>query len=208
MLGDDHGAQEHVTKLLGLKRSYQFGLMVFSISMAATVLSTGRLTPPLFLCKSFPILSFPHFNLPFQPPSHRSPPCTFPPSLTSLNLASAASGVGYSVVTTVPNTIVTLYHKVTQHLVPTIQHINLDLKPSSQHPHPSDTCHLSPSISHPGPWSVLRRGNPGRRGGGYRHPRLRILPLSGPSRTLNINSNFKHEKLILSLLTARSACPW
>jgi len=65
--------QEHVTKLLGLKRSYQFGLMVFSISMAATVLSTG--------------------------------------SLTSLNLASAASGVGYSVVTTVPNTIVTLYHK-------------------------------------------------------------------------------------------------
>lgn len=63
MLGDDHGAQEHVTKLLGLKRSYQFGLMVFSISMAATVLSTGRLTLPLFLSKSFPILSF-HSSLP------------------------------------------------------------------------------------------------------------------------------------------------
>jgi len=65
--------QEHITKLLGLKRSYQFGLAVFAISMAVTVLSTN--------------------------------------SLTSLNLAAAASGVGFSVITTVPNTIVTLYHE-------------------------------------------------------------------------------------------------
>jgi len=65
--------QEHITKLLGLKRSYQFGLAVFAISMAITVLSTN--------------------------------------SLTSLNLAAAASGVGFSVITTVPNTIVTLYHE-------------------------------------------------------------------------------------------------
>ena len=101
-----------MTKLLGLKRSYQFGLMVFAISMAATVLSTGRsLLPPS----------------PFQPPSHPSEnlrPAP-PPSLTWLNLASAASGVGYSVVTTVPNTIVTLYHKVTHHPPPTIQHRQL-----------------------------------------------------------------------------------
>ena len=34
--------QEHITKLLGLKRSYQFGLAVFAISMAVTVLSTNR----------------------------------------------------------------------------------------------------------------------------------------------------------------------
>ena len=34
--------QEHITKMLGLKRSYQFGLAVFAISMAVTVLSTNR----------------------------------------------------------------------------------------------------------------------------------------------------------------------
>ena len=33
-------------------------------------------------------------------------------SLTYLNLAAAASGVGFAVITTVPNTIVTLYHEV------------------------------------------------------------------------------------------------
>merc|ERR1719225_1118842 len=65
--------QDYVTKMVGLKRSYQLGLGVFSVSMAVTVLNTS--------------------------------------SLTSLNLAAAASGVGFSVITTVPNTIVTLYHE-------------------------------------------------------------------------------------------------
>ena len=37
-----YSVQEHITKLLGLKRSYQFGLAVFAISMAVTVLSTNR----------------------------------------------------------------------------------------------------------------------------------------------------------------------
>ena len=32
-------------------------------------------------------------------------------SLTCLNLAAAASGVGFAVITTVPNTIVTMYHE-------------------------------------------------------------------------------------------------
>lgn len=65
--------QEHVTRVLGLKRSYQFGLAIFALSMAVTVLSTA--------------------------------------SLTCLNLAAAASGIGFAVITTVPNTIVTLYHE-------------------------------------------------------------------------------------------------
>lgn len=65
--------QEHVTRVLGLRRSYQFGLAVFSLSMGVTVLSTA--------------------------------------SLTCLNLAAAASGVGFAVITTVPNTIVTMYHE-------------------------------------------------------------------------------------------------
>jgi len=72
--------QEHVTRAVGLKRSYQLGLAVFSVSMAVTVLSTSSPPPSYF-------------------------------SLTCLNLAAAASGVGFSVITTVPNTIVTLYHE-------------------------------------------------------------------------------------------------
>ena len=34
--------QEHVTKMIGLRRSYQLGLAVFSLSMAITVLNTSR----------------------------------------------------------------------------------------------------------------------------------------------------------------------
>ena len=34
--------QEHVTKLIGLKRSYQLGLGIFALSMAVTVLNTSR----------------------------------------------------------------------------------------------------------------------------------------------------------------------
>ena len=65
--------QEYVTKKIGLKRSYQLGLGVFSLSMAVTVLNTS--------------------------------------SLTSLNLAAAASGAGYAVITTIPNILVTMYHE-------------------------------------------------------------------------------------------------
>lgn len=65
--------QEHVTKLIGLKRSYQFGLGMFSLSMAATVLLSS--------------------------------------SLTVLNIASALSGIGYAVITTIPNSLVTTYHQ-------------------------------------------------------------------------------------------------
>ena len=32
-------------------------------------------------------------------------------SLTSLNLAAAASGAGYAVITTIPNALVTMYHE-------------------------------------------------------------------------------------------------
>ena len=59
--------------MVGLKRSYQLGLGVFSVSMAVTVLNTS--------------------------------------SLTSLNLAAAASGAGYAVITTIPNALVTMYHE-------------------------------------------------------------------------------------------------
>ena len=65
--------QDYVTKMVGLKRSYQLGLGVFSVSMAVTVLNTS--------------------------------------SLTSLNLAAAASGAGYAVITTIPNALVTMYHE-------------------------------------------------------------------------------------------------
>ena len=65
--------QDYVTKMIGLKRSYQLGLGLFSISMAITVLNTS--------------------------------------SLTSLNLAAAASGAGYAVITTIPNALVTKYHE-------------------------------------------------------------------------------------------------
>ena len=36
--------QDYVTKLIGLKRSYQLGLGIFSVSMAVTVLNTSSLT--------------------------------------------------------------------------------------------------------------------------------------------------------------------
>ena len=65
--------QEYVTKMIGLKRSYQLGLGVFSLSMAVTVLNTS--------------------------------------SLSSLNMAAAASGAGYAVITTIPNALVTMYHE-------------------------------------------------------------------------------------------------
>ena len=65
--------QEYVTKMIGLKRSYQLGLGIFSLSMAVTVLNTS--------------------------------------SLSSLNLAAAASGAGYAVITTIPNALVTMYHE-------------------------------------------------------------------------------------------------
>ena len=65
--------QDYVTKMVGLKRSYQLGLGIFSVSMAVTVLNTS--------------------------------------SLTSLNLAAAASGAGYAVITTIPNALVTMYHE-------------------------------------------------------------------------------------------------
>jgi len=65
--------QEHVTKMIGLRRSYQLGLAVFSLSMAITVLNTS--------------------------------------SLSWLNLAAAASGLGYAVITTIPNALVTMYHE-------------------------------------------------------------------------------------------------
>ena len=65
--------QEYVTRVIGLKRSYQLGLGIFSLSMAVTVLNTS--------------------------------------SLSSLNLAAAASGAGYAVITTIPNTLVTMYHE-------------------------------------------------------------------------------------------------
>lgn len=65
--------QEHVTNAIGLRRSYQLGLAVFSISMAASVLLST--------------------------------------SLTCLNLAAAASGLGYAVITTIPNTLITMYHE-------------------------------------------------------------------------------------------------
>ena len=38
------------------------------------------------------------------------PPC-FLRSLTCLNLAAAASGLGYAVITTIPNTLITMYHE-------------------------------------------------------------------------------------------------
>jgi len=65
--------QEHVTRMLGLRRSYQLGLGIFAISMAVTVLNTS--------------------------------------SLSCLNLAAAASGLGYAVITTIPNALVTMYHE-------------------------------------------------------------------------------------------------
>lgn len=65
--------QEHVTKLIGLKRSYQLGLGIFALSMAVTVLNTS--------------------------------------SLSCLNLAAATSGLGYAVITTIPNALVTMYHE-------------------------------------------------------------------------------------------------
>ena len=65
--------QDYVTKMVGLKRSYQLGLGVFSVSMAVTVLNTS--------------------------------------SLTSLNLAAAASGAGYAVITNIPIALVTKYHE-------------------------------------------------------------------------------------------------
>ena len=34
-------------------------------------------------------------------------------NLVCLNLAAAASGLGYAVITTVPNALVTMYHEVT-----------------------------------------------------------------------------------------------
>ncbi len=34
-----------------------------------------------------------------------------PYSLTCLNLAAAASGLGYAVITTIPNTLITMYHE-------------------------------------------------------------------------------------------------
>ena len=36
--------QDYVTKMIGLKRSYQLGVGIFSISMAVTVLNTSSLT--------------------------------------------------------------------------------------------------------------------------------------------------------------------
>ena len=55
----------------------------------------------------------------------------FQSSLTSLNLAAAASGVGFSVITTVPNTIVTLYHEVSKHLlIESIYHWIIDHRSS------------------------------------------------------------------------------
>merc|ERR1719369_620049 len=65
--------QEHVTKMLGLRRSYQLGLSIFALSMAVTVLNTS--------------------------------------SLSTLNFAAAASGLGYAVITTIPNALVTMYHE-------------------------------------------------------------------------------------------------
>ena len=65
--------QDYVTKMIGLKRSYQLGVGIFSVSMAVTVLNTS--------------------------------------SLTCLNLAAAASGAGYAVITTIPNVLVTMYHE-------------------------------------------------------------------------------------------------
>jgi len=65
--------QEHVTKMIGLRRSYQLGLAIFALSMAVTVLNTS--------------------------------------SLSCLNLAAAASGLGYAVITTIPNALVTMYHE-------------------------------------------------------------------------------------------------
>jgi hypothetical protein len=39
------------------------------------------------------------------------PPCFLRRSLTCLNLAAAASGLGYAVITTIPNTLITMYHE-------------------------------------------------------------------------------------------------
>jgi len=65
--------QEHMTRYLGMRMSYQLGLIVFSASMGATVV--------------------------------------FSHSLQLINVAAAASGLGYAVVTTIPNTLVTMYHE-------------------------------------------------------------------------------------------------
>ncbi|XP_023323954.1 solute carrier family 45 member 3 [Eurytemora carolleeae] len=65
--------QEHVTNAFGLRISYQIGLIVFSVSMGATVMLSS--------------------------------------SLSWLNLAAAGSGLGYAVVTTIPNTLVTMYQE-------------------------------------------------------------------------------------------------
>ena len=36
--------QDYITKMIGLKRSYQLGVGIFSVSMAVTVLNTSSLT--------------------------------------------------------------------------------------------------------------------------------------------------------------------
>jgi hypothetical protein len=78
-----------VTKMLGLKHSYQLGLGIFTVSMAVTAMSSSRLE----LSKIISNAKAAYF------------------SLIILNLATASSGLGYAVITTIPNSLVTMYHE-------------------------------------------------------------------------------------------------
>jgi hypothetical protein len=70
-------------------------------SFGTAKLAVGRPVPILFAALLY------GFGL-----TKKSSTCSFlTRSLTCLNLAAAASGLGYAVITTIPNTLITMYHE-------------------------------------------------------------------------------------------------